>query len=173
MNKKNKTPDLNTRFKKGHIPHNKGKKMSSFASEETIKLFLQNSFKKGNIPHNTKSDGIITIRKDQRGIPQKFIRISQNKWEFLSRYNYKKSFGEIPPGMIVAFKDKNTLNCDPENLMLLTRRENMLRNSIVNYPPELVSTIHVLSKLKKRIHGKEQIKRPERSSVRNNRNVKR
>jgi hypothetical protein len=158
FNAKNNQKGFGSRFKEGHISFNKGKQMTDYASKDHIENFKKNSFIKGHLPHNIKSDNEITIRKTNGNL-NKFIRISKSKWEFLSRYNYKKFIGEIPPGMIVAFKDKNSLNCEPENLMLLTRQQNMARNTIANYPPELVSTIHSLKKLKKHIYGKEQINR--------------
>lgn len=57
----------------------------------------------------------------------------------------------IPLGMVVAFRDRNTLNCDIENLYLLSKKENMLRNQIHQYPDDLKQVIHTISKLTKQI----------------------
>jgi hypothetical protein len=44
---------------------------------------------------------------------------------------YEQNFGAIPPKCLVTFIDGNTLICAPENLKLLTSKENMRKN--VNY----------------------------------------
>lgn len=135
-----------TRFQKGQASWNKGKQMP----------FNENSartqFKPGNRPQNSLQDGAITIRTDKRGVESYWIRISKAQWEPLKNHIWKKQHGEIPDGYMVAFKDKNPKNCVIENLILLTRKENMLRNSIHNYPEEVKTSIRLLSKLKRKIN---------------------
>lgn len=109
-------------FKKGSVPPNKGVKGISYEG------MVATQFKKGQLPANTLADGVITIRNDNRGIPQKHIRVSLKKWEYLSRWTWVQHFGPVPKNHIVAFKDKDTLNCSLDNLELITRRENVLRN---------------------------------------------
>lgn len=109
-----------SRFQKGMNPWNAGKK---------IRMSPASEFKKGMQPHNTKYNGYIGIRYEKiTHKPYQVIRIGLKKWELLSRHTWRQHFGEIPEGMLVAFKDGNAMNCQPENLMLLTRRENLLRN---------------------------------------------
>lgn len=135
------------RFPKGHTPANKGKKMDP----ELKKRIQHTFFQPGHKPVNTLHDGAISVRNDNRGVPQKLIRISLGKWEYLSRYTYRQHNGDIPPGMVVAFRDRNTLNCSIENLYLLSKKENMLRNQIHQYPDDLKQVIHTISKLTKQI----------------------
>jgi len=135
------------RFPKGHVPANKGKKMSSEAKRKIQHTF----FTKGHKPKNTLYDNAITIRKDTRGIPQKHIRLSDGVWEYLSRHTYRRHHGSITPGMVVAFRDQNTMNCEVDNLYLLSRKDNMLRNSIARYPDDLKSVMFTISKLTKQI----------------------
>lgn len=139
------------RFNPGNIPWCKGKSMPDGWGGAT-------KFKKGQLPHNTKADGEISIRNYKGGIKYKWIRISQNRWEQLSRYNFKKFIGPIPHGFYVEFKDNNSLNCNPENLVLRSKQEHMARNTIARFPPELISTIYVLNKFKRKIksYAKEQ-----------------
>jgi len=113
--------DKHGRFIKGHRPWNKGKKGINIGGKET-------QFKPGHLPHNTKQNGDISIRKDKSGRPYKYIRISKGKWELLHRYKWEKYNGKIPKGMLVVFKDGNSLNCNINNLELITRKENMQRN---------------------------------------------
>ena len=135
------------RFQKGHTPPNKGQKMSADVKEKIKHTF----FNKGHQPHNTLYDGAIRTRVDRTGRRYQFIRVKLGKWELLHRYNYKKHHGEIPRGMIVAFIDGNSMNCDPSNLELISKQENMRRNTIHNYPDSVKKAIRTLSKLNKNI----------------------
>jgi hypothetical protein len=87
------------------------------------------SFKKGNLPKNTLFDKAITLRKDNRGVLIKWIRISKSKWEALHRYLWEEAHGPVPEGYIVSFKDGDPMNCVLENLELITMAENAGRNS--------------------------------------------
>lgn len=140
-----------TRFVKGQVPANKGKRMETWLSAEQIAKIKQTSFKKGNRPHNTLYDGAIRTRNDNSGLAYQYIRLSKAKWELLHRHVWQQHYGPIPAGKVVAFKDGNQLNCKPENLTLLSLKENMQRNTIHRYPQEVVEVIKVVSKLKRKI----------------------
>lgn len=138
-------------FKKGQEARNKGVPMLPHIRERMQHTF----FKKGNLPANTRADGDISIRTDKRGVKYKFIRIGLSRWEALARYNYRKEHGPIPHGHVIIHRDGDTLNCDPPNLMMITKKEHMLRNSIHNLPPEIKDTINTLSLLNKKIRRNE------------------
>jgi hypothetical protein len=157
-----------TRFSKGHAPANKGKKWDEFMSSEGAENSLKTTFQNGHLPHNTKADGQISIRNDE-GRQYKYIRISKGKWTPLHIYLWEKENGTVPAGMIVVFKDKNSMNCDLSNLEIITREENMSRNTFHRYPPELKLAIRKLNQLKNQINGKEQNSGSKRPSVRDNR----
>lgn len=144
------------RFEKGHIPANKGKKITEYLKPEVVEKIKKTSFKIGHIPKNTKFDGAISTRKDRCGKYYKFIRVGLSKWVHLHIHLYRQEFGDIPDGYVVAFKDGNSMNCVIENLELITRKQLIIRNSIHQYPEEIKQTIRTLSKLKKLINGKEQ-----------------
>lgn len=140
-------------FEKGHVPVNKGKKMPDHIKERIKHTW----FKKGNEPHNTKFDGYVSVRKDRNGSEYAHIRLSKGKFELLHRFIWIQHNGPIPPGHIVAFKNGNTSDFRLENLELITREQNMLRNTRHNYPPDLQQAIMALNKLKNTIkeYGKE------------------
>jgi len=128
----------NSRFVPGHVSFNKGLKQSDFMTPEAIEKTKKNRFKKGNLPHNTASfDGIIRIRKDSGGRRYKWIRISVGVWKMLHVHLWEQNNGQIPAGHIITFKDKNSLNVELNNLQLVTLAENMLNNTIHNYPAEI------------------------------------
>lgn len=142
---KGDTRGVSTRFKKGQIPPNKGKKMSSELREKCKHTF----FKKGHLPGNTKKDGEITIRKNKLGTPYYHIRLSLGKWEYLHRVLWEKENGDIPKEFNVVFIDGNTMNCKIENLKLISNSELMNENTIHRYSPELQKSIRLINKIEK------------------------
>ena len=123
-----------TAFKKGHIPLNKGKKQVEYMSKEAIARTEGTRFQKGHLPHNAVgvNDGDIRIRHDHKnrgGKAYKYIRLALGKWYPLHQHNWETEKGKIPKGYCLWFTDGDTMNCDVSNLELITRAENMRRNS--------------------------------------------
>jgi len=134
-------------FKKGQIPHNKGKKMPD-AVYEKAKATM---FKKGQKPHNTKQDGCLSIRKDKSGVEYVYIRISESVWQPLHRVVWEKENGKIPEKYNLVFKDGNQNHIELSNLELLSNAESLQRNSIARFPKELKSIIYLTRKLERTI----------------------
>ena len=147
-------PSVANQFKPGHTPHNKGKQISA----EIYEKVAPTMFKKGNKPHNTKPKGTINIRADKTGRLYQYIKIKDSHWELLQRYVWTQANGEIPPGSVVIFLDGNYLNCELNNLQVISRRENMARNTIQRYPAELQEVMKLTCKLKRKTNGKQQTK---------------
>jgi hypothetical protein len=141
------TNNAATQFKKGHTPFNKGKKGVYFGGEKT-------QFKKGSLPHNTKYDGAISERPHKNGT-YLYIRVEKGKWQLLQRNVWEQHNPPIQKGEVIAFKDGDYKNCDISNLMLLTRKDNMKRNSIIRYPEDIRKAIHTVAKLNRTIQKKE------------------
>lgn len=119
-----------TCFKKGFTPQNKGKKQSEFMSAEAIERTKATRFKKGIRPHNTKPENTISIRgKKNKPEKYKYIRIGLGNWMLYHRYLWEQAHGRIPKGYIVAFINGDAMDCRIENLKLISRKENVLRNS--------------------------------------------
>jgi hypothetical protein len=115
-----------SRFKKGQVAINKGKKMSPELYEK-VKATM---FKPGNKPHNTKEDvGHISLRKSKKGFCYKYIKLADGNWTPLHRKLWIDANGPIAPDKVVAFIDSNTENCVLENLMLISRKDNRYRNA--------------------------------------------
>jgi hypothetical protein len=147
-------PSVASQFKPGHTPHNKGKQISA----EIYEKVAPTMFKKGNKPHNTKPVGTINVRLDSDGRPYQYIKIKDSHWELLQRHVWTKAHGEIPPGSVVIFLDGNYLNCELNNLQVISRKENMARNTIQRYPAELQQIMKLTCKLKRKTNGKQQTK---------------
>jgi hypothetical protein len=136
-----------TQFQKGQAPPNKGQKMSKDLYQKVAKTM----FKKGNKPMNTQPIGTIHQRSDKSGKMYLYIKLADSNWQLLNRYTWEQYHGPIPKGLIVAYKDGNYLNNDIDNLMLLTKKENMARNTIQRFPVELQKLIKINCKLNKKI----------------------
>lgn len=109
-----------SQLKPGNIPWSKGLKGLRIPGSE------KGWFKKGQVSRNTKSDGVITIRHHKRsGRSYKYIRIAKNKWMLLHQYNWIEKNGPIPEGHILVFKDGDNMNCEPENMRLITQAQHM------------------------------------------------
>lgn len=131
-------------YEKGHVPANKGKKMPEHLKERIKHTW----FKKGSIPPNTKFDGYVSFRKDSNDTYYAHIRVSAGRFKLLHRHIWEQHNGIIPNGHIVTFRNGNTSDLRLENLELITREQNMLRNTRHNYPPDLQQAIMALNKLK-------------------------
>lgn len=147
---------VKTQFKKGSTPYNKGRKLSA----EVYSKAAPTMFKKGTRPHNWKPDGTIEPRKDSKNRTYLWIKIKDSHWVMYHRYIWTQHNGEIPPSQVLVFKDGNTSNCDLDNLELITKLENMSRNTIQRYPQELQNLMKIKSKLIRKIekNGTQQTK---------------
>ena len=143
-------------YPKGHIPENKGKKMSA----ELYSKCSGSMFQKGRLPHNTKSDFSVSYRKDNSGKYYWFIRLEKSVWKPLHRIIYENVHGvKLGKEDCIRFIDKDTNNIHPDNLIYLTNQENMnLNNPRMHYPPEVVKVIILNNKLKRKINAKKQNK---------------
>ena len=105
---------FNGRFKKGNVPHNKGKKGLYYKGCE------KTWFKKGQVSINHKPVGSERIDLDGYTL----IKVAEpNKWQLKHRVIYEKAYGLIPPNMAVIFLDKNKRNFNINNLALVSREE--------------------------------------------------
>ena len=139
--------------------------MEDYVPPESLARIQSSQFKKGRRNFNELEDGAITIREDKSKRPYKFIRIAKAKWKSYQVHVWEQAHGPIPPGHVIIFKNYDTLNCELSNLEMITKSENMLRNSIHNYPEDIKEAIYTLRKLKKKINGKEQNPRPTQSPL--------
>lgn len=109
------------KFENGNKPWNAGTRGVNKANG--------GSFTKGNTRnHTSKYDNAISIKTNPDGRKYKMIRIAPNQWEYLQRHNWIITFGPIPEGYIVTFIDGDSLNCEPENLMCIPDKNQLLRN---------------------------------------------
>ena len=137
----NHPKSVSKRFGAGIVPWNKGTKGAHVGGIKT-------QFKKGYLPHNTREDGAKTKRSDGYW----WVRVGLGRWDLLHREVWRKDRGEIPDGHVVVFRDKNPDNYSIDNLEMITFEENMVRNSIHNYPEDIKDTVRTIAVLTREIN---------------------
>ena len=116
----NLTNGNDTKFKKGQISWNKGRKMNTEQYEKCKKTMFQ----KGNLS-NARPIGDERIDLDG----YTYIKIKQpNKWVLKHRWIYEKENGKIPKGYNLIFADGNKQNFDLDNLILVSNAELFIIN---------------------------------------------
>lgn len=133
-------------IKPGHIPLNKGKKMSP----ELYAKCAPTMFKKGQPSINRREVGSERVNVD--GYIE--IKVAEpNKWKLKHRVIWEKAHGKIPKSCNIQFKDGNPLNCVLKNLYIISRSEQMrTKNSMyARYPQELIGVIRLRGSVKRQI----------------------
>lgn len=116
---------LTGQFEPGHIPANKGKKMSA----ELYAKAAPTMFKKGNVPANHMKVGEYTHTSDGYLVQKvKESGIQRERFEYVHRKVWEEHNGPISKGKMVSFLDGDKDNCDIENLVLVDMAENLELN---------------------------------------------
>ena len=139
-----------SRFEPGNKPHNAGVKGWSAGGN-----CKKTQFKPGSRPHNYLPVGSERISKD--GILQRKVTDTGKvrDWVSVRVLLWREQYGDITKGSLVVFKSGSNRDIRIENLELITRAENMRRNSIHQYPKELRRVIRLAGKLKRKVNEKQ------------------
>lgn len=121
------------RFKKGHVPFNKGKK------GECAKGCEKTWFKKGNKSHNWVPLGSERITKDD------YVQIKiqdgqlQKNWRGKHILIWEEVNGSLPKGHAIIFGDGDKRNFDIDNLICVTRGQlaRLNQNGLIQNDAEL------------------------------------
>lgn len=135
---------LTGRFKKGHVPYNKGKHCPS------VGRMAETQFKKGGLPPNTKPVGYERITKD--GYVEVKIKMRPNynndNFKLKHRLVWEEVHGKIPKGYKIIFLDGNKQNCSIENLAIVSAKEEieLMRRGLFSKEAELTKTGVLIAK---------------------------
>lgn len=134
------------RFKKGNVPANKGIKGISHEGSRATQ------FKPGQKTHTWKPIGSERLNTDgylRRKVTE--TGYSRRDWQAVHVLTWIEHHGAVPAGHVVAFRDGNKQHIAIENLELLTQRENMARNTIARYSPEMRGAMKLLKKARRKL----------------------
>lgn len=150
------------RFKPGQAPHNKGRPQDEWMPAESRKRVRRTQFKPGRPPQearNYRTIGSLRIRHD--GCLERKVTddhpVPARRWVAEHRLVWEAAHGPVPKGHLVVFKPgKNTTDPDRitlDRLELITRAENMRRNSyLTRYPKDVADLIRTRGHLNRKIN---------------------
>ena len=134
------------KFFKGQASHNKGQKGK--------RCNPATEFKKGNIPSNHRPVGSERVSVD--GYIE--VKVAEPRtWRLKQRVLWEQHNGAVPKGSALVFLDGNPLNCELENLVLISRAELLIANrqGLIKPDPELTKTGLVVAGLVSKIYEKQ------------------
>lgn len=120
-----------TRFQKGHVPFNKGRKQREWLSEEGARKMARTHFKKGAQSQESPTYRPVGYERTNAYKGRKYIYIkiaADRKMVLKHRWLWEQAHGPIPNGYNVQFKDGNPLNCVLDNLYLISKAKQLRKN---------------------------------------------
>lgn len=143
------------RFKKGHITHNKGVKGIHYPG------CAATQFKPGHKNNKEAPLGMLLINADNYLARKTSMTINPpaRRWVAVHRLVWIEANGLVPDGYIVVFKPgmRSVVleEITPDRVELISRAENMRRNSSHNYPKEIALLIQLRGALQRKINRRE------------------
>lgn len=133
--------DVDTKFKKGHIPKTKGQRMTKKQYEKYKEaMFIRGAVALRDCPIGTERKVTGTV----------LVKVDDETWRFKHHLIWEKHHGEIPEGHVIMFADRNRNNFDIDNLLCVSKREQAVLNKFykVHEDAELTKTSVLLTKLR-------------------------
>lgn len=139
-------------FQKGAKPFNAGLPRRSWMSAQGIKKVSKSQYKSGNLPWHTHNCYEVVKWQKPGEKPYLIIYLKPTVRKYLHRHIWEQTNGPIPKGAKIVFKDGNTLNCNLDNLEILSNGELMLRNSAHRFGPEIFKIIQLRGAMNRQIN---------------------
>lgn len=115
------------------------------------------SFAPGNRPHTWRPIGANRISRD--GYLQRKTADTgntQRDYAYVHHLVWRLHGRTVPPGHILIFIDGDPSNIDINNLQLITRAQNMARNSTHRHGPEIAQISQLMGAIRRQINRKPQ-----------------
>lgn len=145
-------------FRPGHQTWNKGQPFDSGGRS------VETRFKAGRAPHeNSNYLPIGSLRITRDGLLERKTTDDQTvyparRWVAVHRLVWEAAHGPIPRGHLVVFRPgMHTTSVEAitlDRLELITRAENMRRNTIHRYPDELKSAIRLIKRAERALENR-------------------
>lgn len=81
--------------------------------------------------------------------------VFHKRWRFVHVMLWEEANGPVPAGLAIAFRNGDKTDIRLDNLECISRRELMARNTVHNYPPELVQVMRLKGAITKRLATRE------------------
>lgn len=147
------------RFKKGHVPANKGLRRPGWAPGRMAETQFKKGEMSGAAQHNYVPIGSTRISKDG------YLEIKTTddpdlyparRWVAAHRLVWEAENGPIPPRHIIVFRPgmRTAIRAEitVDRLQCISLAENMARNSIHNYPKDIQDAVRSVAVLNRRIN---------------------
>lgn len=139
------------RFTKGLKPWNKGAHFTPGGRSAETRFKAGN--RTGKAAQLYQPIGTERITKD--GYRQRKVNDDMpihRRWQLVQRLVWEEHRGPIPDGHVVTFIDGDKLNCEIDNLTLVSRQELMSRNTVHNLPEDLRQVVQLKGALVRQIN---------------------
>lgn len=160
------TASIANRFKPGLTPHNKGRPQAEWMPAKSRNRVRSTQFRRGQLSgaaaRNYKPVGSLRINHD--GTLERKVTddhpVPARRWVSVHRLVWEAANGPVPRGHLVVFKPgRQTTDPDRitlDRLELITRAENMRRNSfLTRYPKDVADLIRMRGVLNRKIRSQE------------------
>lgn len=156
-------PGLATQFRKGQVPANKGLRRPGWSAGRMRETQFRKGERSGIAATNWQPIG--TVATDGEGYQRIKVREAvhgkeptgfgnSGVWPQLHRRTWEQHHGPIPPGHVIAFKDRKRENCAIENLECIARAELARRNRMWNiFPREMAEAIYLNGQIKRKLRS--------------------
>lgn len=142
-----------TRIKPGNIPYTKGKTWDEFMPQESQERSRKTCFKKGHRPANWQPEGTVVI--DSFGKPRLKYKESDPVhhrfcWKQLDRVTLELQGVDIPKNSIILHLDNDQLNCEPDNLMAVSKPKgvSIINSELLFSDREIMDTVQLMTDVK-------------------------
>lgn len=154
------------RFEKGHVPANKGLRRPGYAPGRMAETQFKKGAMAGAAQHNYVPIGSLRVTKDgilERKVTDDPAIYPAKRWVSVARLVWEAAHGPLQPGQIVRFKPGQRTVIEDEitlgRLECISKAENMRRNSIHNYPEDIMRATLARGALNRRINREQKHQR--------------
>lgn len=146
------SPGIRFRFKKGHVPANKGVKGWQ-AGGRSLETQFKKGYRGGKALEKYQPIGAERLTKD--GYLQRKVNDDmplQARWQMVHHLVWRAAGRDLPPGYCLVFINGDKTDIRLENLQAISRSENMRRNTVQNLPPALVEIVRLRAQVVRKIN---------------------
>jgi hypothetical protein len=151
-------PGVPFRFKKGHVPANKGLRRPGWGPGRMKETWFKRGVRQCVAVRLYKPIGTERMSKD--GYLERKTNDNlplQARWRAVHLLVWEEEHGPVPKGHAIVFRNGDKRDIRLDNLECITRRELMARNAVHNLPKPLAQAIQLLGALNRKIRRRRSV----------------